>query len=194
MGLRIRIKSLMVLLLSAVPMMCAQTTTWTPNKAHSEVDFSILHMSVSNVRGRFGNIDGAIDMNQADITKSTIDVTIDVSSIDTGLGARDSVLKSSSFFDVAQFPKATFVSNSITKTGSGLEVTGNLTLHGVTRPIVLEVEGPNGPVLGMDHKPHCGFSAKGTINRTDFGIGNAYPAGLVGSEVKITIDLDAARQ
>jgi polyisoprenoid-binding protein YceI len=188
---RICIEGLLALLILAAPLNVAQTANWTPDKAHSEIDFSILHMSLSSVRGRFSNINGTIAVNQEDITKSTVKITIDVSSIDTGLEARDSVLKSSSFFDVAQFPTASFVSSAITRTGSGLVLTGNLTLHGVTKPIALDVEGPNGPVMGLDHRSHCGFSATGTINRTDFGIGSAYPAALVGNDVKITIDLDA---
>ncbi len=176
------------------PLALAQTTTWSPDKAHSEVDFSILHMSLANVRGRFGNVGGAIVLNQADITKSTVNVTIDVTTVDTGVSARDSDLKSPNFFDVAQFPTATFVSTSVAKTASGLAVTGNLTLHGVTQPVVLQVDGPSGPVPGMDHKPHMGFSASATISRTAFGIAAKYPSSVVGDAVKLTIDLDVIQQ
>jgi polyisoprenoid-binding protein YceI len=176
------------------PFALAQTTTWSPDKAHSEVDFSILHMSLANVRGRFGNIGGAIVLNQADITKSTVNVTIDVTTVDTGVSARDSDLKSPNFFDMAQFPSATFVSTSVAKTASGLAVTGNLTLHGVTQPVVLQVDGPTGPVPGMDHKPHMGFSASTTVSRTAFGIATKYPTSVVGDDVKLTIDLDVIQQ
>jgi len=178
----------------AVPLTFAQTTTWTPDKAHSEVDFSILHMSLSNVRGHFGNIGGSIVLNQADISKSTVNVTIDVTTVDTGVGARDTDLKSANFFDVAQFPTATFVSTSVAKSGTGLTVSGNLTLHGVTKPAVLQVQGPTGPVTGMDHKPHSGFSATTTISRTAFGIATKFPASVVGDDVNLTIDLDVAQQ
>jgi polyisoprenoid-binding protein YceI len=172
----------------------AQTSTWVPDKAHSEVDFSILHMSLSDVHGRFGNLSGTILFNSSDISRSSVNVTIDVSTIDTGMEARDSVLKSSNFLDVNRFPSATFVSTSVARSGNGLSVAGNLTLHGVIKPIVLQVEGPNGPACGMDHKPHIGFSATASLSRAVFGIATGYPTGIVGDEVKLTIELDAVGQ
>jgi polyisoprenoid-binding protein YceI len=158
------------------------------------VDFSILHLSLSKVHGRFGNIGGSIVMNEADITKSTVNVTIDVTTVDTGVAQRDSDLKGPNIFDVGQFPTATFVSTSVAKSGSGLTVMGNLTLHGVTKPVTLNVEGPTGPVQGMDKKPHAGFSATTTISRADFGIASKMPSAVLGDEVKLTIDVDAAKQ
>jgi polyisoprenoid-binding protein YceI len=178
----------------AAPLAIAQTTTWVPDKNHSEVDFSILHLSLSKVHGRFGNIGGSIVMNEADITKSTVNVTIDVTTVDTGVAQRDSDLKGPNIFDVGQFPTATFVSTSVAKSGSRLTVMGNLTLHGVTKPVTLNVEGPTGPVQGMDKKPHAGFSATTTISRADFGIASKMPSAVLGDEVKLTIDVDAAKQ
>lgn len=178
----------------AGPWALAQTSTWSPDKAHSEVDFSILHMSLSRVHGHFGNIGGTISWNEADVTKSAVNMTIDVTTIDTGNSGRDSDLKSPNVFDVAQFPTATFISTSVTKSDNGLTVNGNLTLHGVTKPVVLTVEGPSGPVAGMDHRPHAGFSAKTTINRGDFGIAPKYPSAMIGDDVKLEIELDVAKQ
>jgi polyisoprenoid-binding protein YceI len=189
-----RLALLTGILTLAGPLALAQTSTWVPDKAHSEVDFSILHMSLSRVNGRFGNIGGAITWDEGDITKSTVNVTIDVTSIDTGVSGRDNDLKSANVFDAAQFPTATFVSTSVAKNGSGLTVNGNLTLHGVTKPATLAVEGPTGPVPGMDHKPHAGFSATTTITRTAFGIAPKYPAAMIGDDVKLTIELDVAKQ
>jgi polyisoprenoid-binding protein YceI len=189
-----RLASVLGILALATPLALAQTSTWAPDKAHSEVDFTILHMSLTNVRGRFGNIGGTVVWNDADITKSTVNLTIDVSSVDTGVGARDNDLKSPNFFDVAQFPTATFVSTSISKTGGGLQISGNLTLHGVTKPVALQVEGPKGPITGMDKKPHSGFSGTTTIKRTDFGIGAKVPSAVVGEDVALTFDLDLAKQ
>jgi polyisoprenoid-binding protein YceI len=189
-----RISSLIGIMALAAPLATAQTSNWTPDKAHSEVDFSIVHMDLSNVRGHFGNIGGTIIMNDSDITKSSVNVTIDLTSIDTGVAYRDSDLKSPHFFDVAKFPTATFVSTGVVKNGNGLVVSGNLTLHGVTKPVVLQVDGPTGPVTGTDHKPHSGFSAVTTINRSDFGIGANVPTAVAGNEVKLTIDLDIAKQ
>ena len=189
-----RFVSTVATLVVVAPIALAQTSTWVPDKAHSAVDFSILHMGLSNVRGHFGNIGGMIVLNEADITKSVVNVTIDVTTIDTGVAGRDGDLKSANFFDVAQFPTATFVSTSVAKQGAGLTVSGNLTLHGVTKPVVLNVDGPTGPVTGMDHKPHSGFSASTTISRSAFGIAAKYPAAVVGDDVKLTIDLDVAKQ
>jgi polyisoprenoid-binding protein YceI len=171
----------------AAPLAIAQTSTWVPDKNHSSVDFTVLHMGISNVRGKFGNIGGSIVMNEAD-------VTIDVSSVDTGVSMRDNDLKSDHFFDVAQFPTATFVSTAVVKSGNGFTVTGNLTLHGVTKPVTLTVEGPTGPAEGMDHKPHEGFTATTTVSRAAFGIGAKMPAGVVGDDIKLTMDLDLAKQ
>jgi polyisoprenoid-binding protein YceI len=172
----------------------AQTSTWTPDKAHSEVDFSILHMSLSKVHGRFGLSSGQINWNEADVTKSTVNMTIDVATVDTGVAPRDNDLKSANLFDVAQFPTATFVSTSVAKTSSGLTVNGNLTLHGVTKPVTLQVEAPMGPVPGMDHKPHAGFSATTTISRTAFGVGAKYPTAVLGDDVQLSIELDVVKQ
>lgn len=172
----------------------AQTSTWVPDKAHSEVDFSVLHMSLSNVHGRFNNIGGSITINEADVTKSSVNVTIDVTTVDTGQSARDNDLKGATFFDVAQFPTATFVSTGVARNGSGLTVAGNLTVHGVTKPVTLQVENPNGPLPGLDKKTHTGYSATTTINRTDFGIGTKYPAAMLGEQIKLNIELDVAKQ
>ena len=190
-----RLLALAGVLAIATPLAIAQTSTWVPDKAHSEVNFSILHMSLANVRGRFGDIGGTVALDQSDITKSAANITIGVSTVDTGVVARDADLKSPHFFDVAKYPTATFVSTSFKKNESdGLIVTGNLTLHGVTRPVVLQAEGPTGPVNGPGNKQHRGFSATATLNRKDFGIGPSYPAAAIGDQVKLTIDLDLVKQ
>src|SRR3954469_9767833 len=137
-----RLSSLAGIILLSAPLVPAQTSTWIPDKAHSEVDFSVLHLGLSNVRGHFGNIGGTIVLDDSDVSKSSVNVTIDVSSVDTGVAARDGDLKGTNFFDVAQFPTATFASTKVVKNGSGLTVSGNLTLHGVTKPVQLQVEGP----------------------------------------------------
>jgi polyisoprenoid-binding protein YceI len=147
------------------------------------------------VHGRFGGVTGTLIFNEADITKSTVTVTIDTSTVDTGEPARDTHLKSDAFFDVAKFPAASFTSSGVVKNGSKLTVNGNLTLHGVTLPVVLDVEGPSTPVEGMmDHKPHSGFTATTTLSRTAYGIGTKFPAALVGDEVKLVIELEIIKQ
>ena len=155
-----RLASAIGILALAAPLAFAQTSTWVPDKAHSGVDFSILHMGLAKVRGHFGNIGGKIVWNDADITKSSVDVTIDVSTVDTGTSGRDADLKSDHIFDAkAQFPTATFTSTSVAKNGSSkLTVAGNLTLHGVTKPVTLEV----------DAAPQAPFRAWTTSRIRDF--------------------------
>jgi polyisoprenoid-binding protein YceI len=189
-----RLALLSGILALAASLAVAQTSTWVPDKAHSSVDFTILHMGLSNVRGHFGNIGGSITLDEADISKSKVNVTIDVTTVDTGVSMRDNDLKSENFFDVAKFPTATFESTSVAKSGNGLTVSGNLTLHGVTKPVVLQVEGPTGPIPGMDKKPHSGFSATTIVSRTAFGLGTKYPTNMLGDDVKLNIDLDVAKQ
>ena len=156
----------------AAPLALAQTSTWTSDPNHSEVDFSISHLTVSNVHGRFGHVNATIAYNEADVTKSTVNAT----------------------FDVTTYPSATFASTSVSKGGNGLIINGNLTLHGVTKPVVLTADGPRGPAPGMDHKPHAGFSATTTIKRTDFGIGGKFPSAAVGDDVKLNIELEVVKQ
>jgi polyisoprenoid-binding protein YceI len=190
-----RLAILTGILALAAPLAVAQTSAWTPDPAHSEVGFSIRHGGVSNVHGRFGGVKGTLVYNEADVTKSTVTVTIDVATVDTGVSLRDTDLRSSSYFDVDKFPTAAFTSSGVVKSGNKLTVSGNLTLHGVTKPVVLDVEGPSTPVEnGMDHKPHSGFSATVSINRKDYGIGLSTPEALVGNEVKLIIDLEIVKQ
>lgn len=189
-----RIPLAAALLTFAAPLMFAQSTTWKIDPAHSEVDFVVRHMSVSNVHGQFGGVMGTIIRNTSDLSKSSVSVTIDAASVDTGVGPRDTDLKSSNFFDVAQFPTATFQSTRVSGTATHMKVEGNLTLHGVTRPVELDVDGSSPTVPGMDHKPHSGYSATATINRKDFGVGPKYPDSVVGDQIKLTIDLEVVEQ
>ncbi len=178
----------------AAPLAIAQTSTWAIDPAHSEVDFVVRHMSVSNVHGRFGGIQGNVLLNEANISKSSVSVTLDVNSLDTGNSGRDNDVKGPGFFDAAKFPTATFASTGVSGTPGHLKVAGNFTLHGVTRPVELDVEGPSTPMPGMDHKPHAGYSATATINRKDFGVGPNVPSGVVGDEIKLTIDIEVVKQ
>jgi polyisoprenoid-binding protein YceI len=179
----------------AAPMALAQYSTWNSDPNHSEVDFSIRHGGVANVHGRFGNVNAALIYNEADVTKSTVTATIDVGTVNTGVAARDTDLASEKFFEVAKFPFATFISTNVAKNGNKLTVSGNFTVHGVTKPLVLDAEGPSTPVDGMkDHKAHSGFTATTTISRTAFGIGASLPSALIGDDVKLTIELEIIKQ
>jgi polyisoprenoid-binding protein YceI len=178
----------------AAPFAAAQSSTWNIDPAHSSVEFTVKHLALSNVHGHFGGLKGSITLDDSDITKSTVSVTIDTTTVDTGMQMRDNDLKSANYFDVAKFPSASFASTSVTGGGGHLTVNGNLTLHGVTRPVTLDVDGPAGPVTGMDKKPHAGYSATTTLKRKDFGVGANTPDNIVSDEIKLTIDLDVAKQ
>ena len=182
----------------AVTAASAQLKSYTFDPAHSEADFTVKHMAISNVHGVFRGVTGKLNFDAANPAKSSVEATIDVNTVDTGIAQRDGHLKSDAFFDVAKFPTMTFKSTSVKKVGDHYDVTGDLTLHGVTKPVVLKLEEPSKPQIGMDKKPHVGFTATTTINRQDYGV--KWQAALasgdkaVGDEVKIEIDIDAVQQ
>ncbi len=178
--------------------MSAQTTQWKIDPMHSEADFAIKHMAISTVHGTFHGLSGTINFDPADVTKSSVEATIPVSTVDTGVTPRDNDLKSPRFFDAAQFPTMTFKSTSVRKDGDHYEVAGNLTLHGVTKPVVLKLEDLGKAQPGMDGKSvHRGFTATTTIDRKDFGLtfNGTLKSGdaVLADEVRIEIDIDAAQ-
>ncbi len=181
-------------LLLAAPLALAQATTWKSDPVHSEVDFAIKHMSLTNVHGRFGAVNATVIYDPSNLAKSSVNATIDVTGVNTGETARDNHLKTDAFFDVSKYATATFQSTQVEKAADGLTVTGNLTLRGVTKPVVLHVVGPTAPVTGMDKKQHVGFSATTTIRRQDWGIGTSFPSAILGDDVSLEIDLDVAQQ
>jgi polyisoprenoid-binding protein YceI len=163
--------------------------------SHSSASFTVKHMMISNVRGEFQKVSGTFNYDEKDVTKSTVVATIDATSIDTREPKRDEHLKSPDFFDVAKYPKITFKSKKVAKAGNGkLKVTGDLTMHGVTKQVVLDVEGPTQPVKDPWGNMKIGATASTTLNRKDFGLNwnQALEAGgvLVGEEVKINLDLE----
>jgi len=184
----------LALLASTTPFALAQASTWSADSAHSEVDFTVKHLSISNVHGRFGNVKATIHYNDKDVTKSTVEATIDTTTVNTGEAARDNHLKTEDFFNVAQFPTATFTSTSVAKTATGLKVSGNLTLRGVTKAVVLDVT-TSAPVESpMDHKQHAGFEASTTISRIAYGIGAKFPEAVLSDAIKLTIELEVVKQ
>ena len=177
----------------------AQTTSWKIDVDHSEADFAVKHMSISTVHGSFRGLSGVVRLDPADIARSSVEATIDVNSIDTGVGARDADLKSPKFFDTARFPSMTFKSTSVSEAGDHFDVTGDLTLHGVTKQVVLHLEQPGKAETGMDGKSlHRGFAATTTIDRKDFGI--AWSGTLksgdaaLGDDVKIELNIEAVQE
>jgi len=173
-------------------------TTWDFDLSHSSVNFHVRHLMVSKVHGRFQQWGGSLVIDSDDITKSKVDVTIEVASIDTKEEKRDAHLKSADFFDVEKFPQLTFKSTAVKKiSDEELEVTGDLTIHGDTKSVVLKVES-NGQIKDPWGGTRAGFSAKTSISRKEFGLHyNALlEAGgvVIGDKIDITLEIEAVQK
>jgi polyisoprenoid-binding protein YceI len=171
----------------------AQTSNWSIDPAHSSVTFEIRHMAVSNVHGSITGVTGTVTLNEKDITKSSVNATIDTNTLTTGVDARDKHLKSPDFFDVAKNPQIVFKSTSLSNSGK-LQLTGDLTLGGVTKSVTFDVDGPAPPQTGKDGKTRSGFSASGMLKRTDFNFGPKFGSPVLGDDVKFTIDVEIDKQ
>lgn len=177
----------------------APAGTWELDSAHTGVQFKVRHLMVSYVRGDFEKVSGEIIYDEQDVSKSSADITIDVASINTRVAKRDKHLRSPDFLDVAKHPSITFKSKKVEKTGNGkLKMTGDLTIRGATREVVLEVEGPTPPIKDLQGKTRVGGIASTRINRKDFGLtwNKALETGgvVVGDEVEITIDIEILKE
>ena len=170
------------------------TATWNIDPAHSVAEFKVKHMMISNVKGRFSKLSGALFFDESDLASSRVDVSIDATSIQTGDDQRDAHLKSADFFDVEKFPTLTFKSKGIRVVKDGeLSVEGDLTIHGVTRKVNFAVEGPTPPSKDPWGNTRVAISATTKINRKDFGLtwNAALETGgiLVAEDVTITLDV-----
>jgi polyisoprenoid-binding protein YceI len=172
----------------------ASAGSWSIDTSHSSVQFSVRHMMVSTVRGEFTKVTGTAELDEADLSKARVEATIDATTISTREPKRDAHLKSPDFFDVASFPTITFKSKSVSKAAAGFRVTGDLTLRGVTREVVLDVEPLSAQVKDQGGNLRTGTTARTRINRKDFGMtwNRAMDAGgvVVSDEVSITIDVE----
>ena len=171
----------------------ATTTTWKLDPAHSHAEFKVKHMMISNVKGSFSGLTATLTEHPTDKTLSSVEASIDVSSISTGDAQRDAHLKSADFFDTAQYPTMTFRSTQVKPNGDGgYNVTGDLSLHGQTRQQTFVVEGPTAPGKDPWGNTRIGLSATTKINRKDYGLNwnAALETGgiLVGDDVNITIE------
>lgn len=177
----------------------AFASTWTIDPDHSNIGFKVRHLMVSNVKGSFEKHTGVVEIDDKDITKSKVEVSIDTNSINTNVQKRDEHLRSADFFDVAKYPTMTFVSKKVAKAGKDkLKVTGDLTLHGVTKQVVLDVEGPTKESKDPWGNIRKGATATTKINRKDFGL--VWNAALetggvaVGEEITITLEIEMIRK
>lgn len=167
---------------------------WTVDPAHTSVNFSIKHMGLSVVHGRFGDVAGSITADSKNLGKSTVQFTIQTTSINTDNGQRDTHLKSADFFDVAKFPTITFQSTHISKAKGGYVATGNLTVKGVTKTVRLPftIEGPIAMPAQMGGGARFGLVTNTTIKRSDYGVGMPkYGPPMLGDDVTVEISLEA---
>ncbi len=190
-------KKLLSSVLALVPALAlAGPSAWNVDASHSTAGFAVKHLVISTVRGEFATLSGKVVLDDADPARSTVDASIDVNSITTRVPDRDAHLKSPDFLDAAKYPTIIFKSTKVAKAGArGLAVTGDLTLHGVTRPVTLDVVA-SPEVKGMFGETRRGFSATTKISRKDYGLTwnklvEAGPA--VGDEVTIALDLEVVK-
>src|SRR5216684_4999389 len=173
----------------------AANSNWQIDPAHSSAQFSVRHMAISTVRGAFSKVTGSVVFDDKDVSKSIVEVTIDANSVDTRVPDRDNDLRSEKFFDVAHYPSITFKSKRVEQVAPGkLKVTGDLTIRGTTKEVVLDVEGPTAPVKDPWGNVRVAVTASTKVNRQDFGV--KWNATLdnggvvVGDDVNITIDVE----
>ncbi len=183
-----RFHLILVTALALAASAAAQSGTWQIDPNHSAAQFSVRHLGVSTVRGAFTKVSGKATYDP-DPAKISIDAIIEAASVDTRVEMRDKDLRSSNFLDVEKFPTITFHSKRSAAAGNGkLQVTGDLTIHGVTKEVVLDVDGPSAPIKDPWGNQRIGASAATKINRKDFGVNGA--PGAVGDEIAITIDVE----
>jgi polyisoprenoid-binding protein YceI len=176
--------------LSIAASAAAQAGTWQIDPNHSSAQFAVKHLAVSTVRGAFTKVSGSAKYDPADPSKTSLEATIDANSVDTRVEMRDNDLRSARFFDVQKYPTITFHSKQVQVVGQGkLKISGELTIHGVTKDVTLDVDGPSEPIKDpMGKGQRIGASATTKINRQDFGI-TTMPGGI-GDEITITIDTE----
>ena len=167
----------------------AQAGTWQIDPNHTAAQFSVKHLGVSTVRGAFTKVTGTAKHDPADPSKDSLEATIDANSVDTRVEMRDKDLRSPNFLDVQKYPTITFHSKQAKVVGPGkLQFAGDLTIHGVTKEVVLDVDGPSAPIKDPWGNQRIGTSASTKITRQDFGVNGA--PGVVGDEITITIDAE----
>ena len=189
----------LILTLFLILPVLSQAANYQIDPDHSSVQFKVRHLMVSNVKGDFNKAKGSVMIDDNDITNLKVELTIETASVDTGHAKRDEHLRNADFFDVAKYPTVIFVSKKVMQAGQGkLKVTGDLTLHGVTREITMDVEGPTQEIKDPWGKFRRGATATGKINRKDFGLtwNRALETGgvVVGEDVDIYVEVELIRQ
>jgi polyisoprenoid-binding protein YceI len=176
----------------------AATSEWKIDPPHSSAQFAVRHLTISTVRGAFTKVSGTVQLDDQDMTKSSVEVTIDAASVDTRVPDRDQDLRSDRFFEVAKYPTITFKSKKVEQVAAGkLKITGDLTIRSTTKEVVLDVDGPTAPIRDPKGNQRAAISATTKINRQDYGVkfnAKMDNGGLVvGDEVSITIDAEMVK-
>jgi polyisoprenoid-binding protein YceI len=167
---------------------------WKSDKAHSQLGFTITHLGIADVSGTFNDFDVTVTSSKPDFSDAVFEMKANVASIDTRVEARDNHLKSADFFDAAKYPAMNFKSTSLKKNGKNkYKLTGNLTLHGITKPVTMDLQYKGSVENPMSKKQTAGFQLTGTIKRSDFAVGNGFPAPMLSDEVRIKADGEFAQ-
>jgi polyisoprenoid-binding protein YceI len=184
-----RFAALLVAIVSVAASATAQSGTWQIDPNHTSAQFSVRHLGVSTVRGAFTKVSGSAKFDPADPSKTALDATIEAASVDTRVDMRDNDLRSPNFLDAQKYPTITFHSKQAKAAGAGkLQIVGDLTIHGVTKEVVLDVDGPSAPMKDPWGNQRIGATASTKINRHDFAV-NGAPS-VVGDDIAITIDAE----
>ena len=168
----------------------AQKTTWTIDPVHTQATFQARHLSITTIRGSISKVAGTVEGVPGDPSHDSVVATLEVKTVNTANDYRDKTLKGEDFFNVSKYPRIAFKSTAVKKSGNGYDVLGNLTIAGVTRPVILVAESPATPQKGMEGETVTGLSATTTIKRSDFSFGTKYSNSIFSDEIKITIDLE----
>ncbi|MDB5202404.1 MAG: polyisoprenoid-binding protein [Ferruginibacter sp.] len=184
-------KKIIFILLAFVALTAFTTVavTWENDDPHSQLGFTVTHLGISDVSGTFNDIDVKISAAKPDFSDATFDLTAKIASIDTRVEARNNHLKSADFFDAAKYPELTFKSTSLKKNGKNkFKISGNLTIHGITKPVTMDLTYRGTTINPMSKATTAGFQLQGSIKRSDFNVGNSFPTLVVSDEVRIKAD------
>ena len=169
-------------------------TSWNADPAHSQLGFTVTHLGINDISGTFNDFQTTVTSSKPDFSDAKFELSAKTASIDTRVEARDNHLKSADFFDVEKYPALTYTSTSIKKTSKDrYKLTCNLTLHGITKPVTTELVYKGTTVNPMSKKPTVAFQITGAIKRSEFGIGEKFPAAMVSDEVRIKADGEFAQ-
>jgi polyisoprenoid-binding protein YceI len=187
-----KLSALVIVIATLIALSAAAQDTWQIDPRHTAAQFAVRHLGVSTVRGAFTKVSGSVQYDAANPAKTSIQATIEAASVDTRVEMRDNDLRSPNFLDVAKYPTITFQSKRVEAAGAGkLKAIGDLTIHGITKEVVLDVDGPTPAMKDPWGYQRVGASASTKINRMDFGVAGA--PGVVGDDITITLDIEMAR-